>query len=626
MRRNWLRNEARRKKKALNSGGRIPYIKQRFERYVEVQAQQDLDARGQAAVDDAVDLELDADDGDEYAPGDEIGFDKEDPEERAAYEAGGGSPSGSDDDDDDDDDDDEDGDEGDLDNLALRIEKADEAITLLHTKHHALLDGPKKNKDLGAMYEVVVDATNLCQSKPTENNVVAMELAYTHLVTAVDAHLASKAPASSRKVAPGTPQTAGSAPSTEKFPTVVSGTDKGVIVKTAEGKKSAETFVKGTAPVGIYVEIGADDRIVLEGFNPGVPVEVTVKLIDSLVSVINAFIGNAHHIPTLETSKASQFLGLARAKLSQMVDTTVAVKGRINADKVDTWLKVQQSLVAYLNKSMNMRAVSREPVAVMPPPPAAAVVVIEDEADAAADEQAAMDVQDDDADDAAIDEQARLMDIEDDAVQEEAEAADELALQAAAEAEEVEAAGSENNGEEQAEAQDNAADAAAVPSYDDDDNEPDAGAVGSAEEATKDKAPVQNVHAAPMAVPSRTDSLDVIETPPSVPLTTAAAAASTTSATNGKAAEPTLAVVALKLPGRPIFLLGTNDEQLKSEALKRSSVMPSHMSLDEFFKANYVIRRLPVDWKRILEHELKLRPVASSLYGKHEAQIWKQKQ
>jgi len=558
MRRNWKANEKRRRNLAVSKG--LPFKPQDFGRYMEGQEARNLDSRKQAQVDDAVDMDLDKDDGDEYAPGDEIGFDKEDAEERAAYGAGSGDSSSSSGDEDEEGEDDGE----DIDALAERLGVAEDGLEALHTRYRSLLDGPKKKKDLADLYASALDASSAIHARkggPTDKNVLALELIFNQLSTAVAAHVAATKPV---KTAP------------PKAPAVPA--------------PAGEAEVSAVAPksaVPILDLAGGDERIILEGFNAGIAPEVTAELLESLVAVVNAFIGTAHHIPGLETPKASQFLGLMRSKLFRMVDPTVSVKNRINKETVDVWLKVQRGLVGILNKAIAVRAAPAPPAA--PSPPASVAVEVED-----AGPVEAMEVEEDgdEPEEAGAEEYADAVPVEN--------GADES--DPPVEEEEVEEQPEEEEEEEEEE---------------DEGNVPDKEAKGSAEEATKDKAPVHDPKpAAVVQKPQRVDSLDVIETKPTAPATSNGAKPGT---------DPTFAVLALKLPGRKIFLVGTNEAQLRTDALKRGLPAPPGVTPESFFDSQYLIKRLPMDWKHLLENDLKQRPVATSLLGKEEAQIWKTK-
>ena len=94
---------------------------------------------------------------------------------------------------------------------------------------------------------------------------------------------------------------------------------------------------------------------------------------------------------------------------------------------------------------------------------------------------------------------------------------------------------------------------------DNDSGPADDGAVGSAEDATKDKAAVQEVRATPVPKPLRADSLEVAPESAAVPAAVAPAAASAPSNA------PTMAVLARNVPNHPFCLLGNDLEKMKKE-------------------------------------------------------------
>jgi len=137
----------------------------------------------------------------------------------------------------------------------------------------------------------------------------------------------------------------------------------------------------------------------------------------------------------------------------------------------------------------------------------------------------------------------------------------------------------------------------------------DSGAAGSAEEATKDKAVVPDVRATAVPMPPRRmDSLDV------APVTSAPTAQ--------RSNEPTMAVLALKLPNRPISLVGNNADILRATILK-SFPVPANSTPDAYFASQFAIRNLPLNWKQVLVAK-GFKAESRFLMGKPEADIWPQ--
>jgi hypothetical protein len=572
-RRNWKKAENGRRRDAVKKG--LTYKPRSYERYRAIQDDRNLSARSEAVIDEAVDMDIDEDDGDEYQEGDEIGFDQGDAEERAAYAAGDGSSSN--DSGSDEGDDEEDNGE-DIDSVTERIRVASEGIEALYTKFSAIIDGKNKKKNLEELHVAAVDAITTAEDKPKEQNALALELAYAALKSAIEVAV----PAAVRKTAP------------KQREAPVSSSTITTPVSAVAPKNAAAAAPPSSSAINLQ-DLDQDDRIVLEGFNAGVAPEITGNLIDSLAEVIVHFTACAHHIPGLDTPTANKFLGLAVVKLKRLVDPTAPVKSRINPVTVKAWSEVQEGLVKYLQKATAMRAV------VAAPAPVAAEPLNEDEEEEEAEQmdveveegQQQVEAAGDDApvtgNDEAVepeenDEPPEEDEEEEEGAGEQQEEGDEQVV----EEQEEEAAGEEEEEEEE---------------------KGDSGAAGSAEEATKDKAVVPDVRATAVPMPPRRmDSLDV------APVTSAPTAQ--------RSNEPTMAVLALKLPNRPISLVGNNADILRATILK-SFPVPANSTPDAYFASQFAIRNLPLNWKQVLVAK-GFKAESRFLMGKPEADIWPQ--
>ena len=568
LRRTWKTNESARRRNAVAKG--LTFVPRTFERYREQQERTNLSSRKGAALDDAVDMDLEnEDDGDEYALGDELGFDAEDPEERAAYAAGsGGSSSSSGEEEDEDDDEEGDGvGAGDIDVLSKRIRVAQEAVEILYTKHAAIVDGKQKVKELFDLYEQAVDAGESAENSPEDEVLVlALETCLAKFKSAIEARLPPPTAKPIRKTVPPKP-----------------GAE-------ALGSGPAAAAVPKQAPVFDLDALDGDERIVLEGFNAGVAPEVTAQLIASLTEVIVGFIATAHHIPGLNTPVANALLGMARAKLARLVEAQTPVKSRINSEKLAAWKEVEDKLLKYLKKAMAQQAAPMPspplPIAPASAPVAAVPVAVPSTAEAAAAEE-------NDVDEAEDDEEEEEADGDDN----EEEGPMEIDADAAA-------LSDQEYGEEEGGA-----------AEDNDSGPADDGAVGSAEDATKDKAAVQEVRATPVPKPLRADSLDVAPESAAVPAAVAPAAAA-----SAPSNAPTMAVLARNVPNHPFCLLGNDLEKMKKEIFNDYKP-PASTTPDAYFKAQFIVRELPPNWKQVLEAN-GLRPLQNSLMGKPESLLW----
>jgi hypothetical protein len=67
--------------------------------------------------------------------------------------------------------------------------------------------------------------------------------------------------------------------------------------------------------------------------------------------------------------------------------------------------------------------------------------------------------------------------------------------------------------------------------------------------------------------------------------------------------------------------VGTKEEDMRAAIFKVCPV-PASSTPDAFFAANFVFRKLPLNWKKIVEDKYGVKPVSTALNGKPEAGIW----
>jgi hypothetical protein len=523
MEENYRARERARKRKC--EAKHITYIPISFATYRKRHAAGDLSADEEGSDDDG--------DDEEFHVGDEIAMEMGDEEERNALQAGDSG----DEDDEDGDDDEEDEVEDPAVTRQRRLDLLEGTLDALYTPNHGLIDGPKRSKQLGDLYQAACDELGKCRrrkGKVTDEQLDVFEGCYKKLKAAIEAKRPAPKPAAPSARAPA---------------------------------------------AAVLVDEESGLPLVVEGFAPGVDVDITGQLFEVQSRTILAWIRAAHHLPGFETgSNMDQFLIRMTRRFEALLDSTKPLKQRITEKAVTELAEAAGLLCKQLDKvsRMTRTPVTLDKKAPAPAPaPAPAVVIIEDEED----EQP----------------QPPQEGVPD------AEPMDESDGESPGEEPEPDMVpDGEPEGDDEEEA---------------DDNAPDAGAEGSAQEATKDKAVVELPKKLPAKVPVRTESLDIV---PEKPVITAApsggGAMPPPGAPNG---ERLFAAISTISETPTIYKVGASEDDVRY--LVKKAAMPG-ADINTLFR----FRQLPANWKQTVQQQFHQQPVPASLMGKKETQIWKE--